>query len=45
VRFAGLNKEDIQVFKDNCRVFGEDFSIDKWAEHCLLIYKNYLEDK
>jgi len=37
-RFLSLKPEEIQVFKDNCRRFANEFSLERWAQRCLEIY-------
>jgi glycosyltransferase involved in cell wall biosynthesis len=38
-QFINLKPEDINVFKSNCRRFRDEFSIEKWAQKCLEIYR------
>ena len=35
LRFISLQPEEIKVFKDNCRRFSEEFSMDNWAKNTL----------
>jgi glycosyltransferase involved in cell wall biosynthesis len=42
IHFINLSQEEIIRFKENCRRFNEDFSINRWAKHCLLIYEDHL---
>jgi glycosyltransferase involved in cell wall biosynthesis len=44
-RFISLKPEAIKKFKDNCRRFCDEFSIDKWAQGCLEIYDSLLSGK
>jgi glycosyltransferase involved in cell wall biosynthesis len=45
LRFLSLKPEEIQVFKDNCRRFANEFSLEKWAQRCLEIYDKLLANK
>lgn len=40
--FINLSQEEIFEFQDNCRRFNKEFSINRWAQQCLLIYKDHL---
>jgi glycosyltransferase involved in cell wall biosynthesis len=42
MRFLSLKPEEIQLMKENCQRFSEEFSIDKWAQGCLEIYDSLL---
>ena len=41
-RFVSLKPEEIKLLKENCRRFGDEFSIDKFAEKCLELYGSLL---
>jgi glycosyltransferase involved in cell wall biosynthesis len=45
MRFMNLSPKSIGIIKKNCRVFSNDFSIDKWAKDCLNIYERILNDE
>jgi glycogen synthase len=38
-RFIDLSLEQRQMFKDNCKRFNQDYSMDRWAKNCLLAYE------
>lgn len=42
IRFGRLAPEQIDIFKDNCHKFANEFPIDKWAGKCLEIYQRML---
>jgi glycosyltransferase involved in cell wall biosynthesis len=42
IYFINLNSGEIQIMKDNCRRFSDEFSMEKWAQGCLEIYDNLL---
>ena len=42
MRFMDLSQEELLNFKENCRRFNEEFSINRWAKQCLLIYADHL---
>jgi glycosyltransferase involved in cell wall biosynthesis len=44
-RFLGLKPEEIEVFKNNCQKFCQEFSLEKWAQRCLEIYEGVLSSK
>ena len=41
-QFIDLSQEEILRFKENCRRFNEEFSINRWAKQCLQIYEDHL---
>lgn len=43
LRFIKLKPEEIKTLKRNCRIFAEEFSMDKWAQKCLEIYNRILD--
>jgi glycosyltransferase involved in cell wall biosynthesis len=45
MRFLSLKPEAIEIFKNNCRRFCDEFSIDKWAQGCLRLYKGSLRSE
>jgi glycosyltransferase involved in cell wall biosynthesis len=44
-RFTSLKPDEIEALKKNCQKFSDEFSIGKWAQGCLEIYKGLLSDK
>ena len=44
-RFINLKPEEIEILKDNCRRFCDEFSIDRWAQGCLAICDSLLRDE
>jgi glycosyltransferase involved in cell wall biosynthesis len=42
IHFLSLKSEEIKVLKDNCSHFAAEFSMDKWAQKCQLIYGRLL---
>ena len=37
--FIDLSEEQELEFKDNCKRFNQDYSMDRWAKGCLLAYR------
>lgn len=42
LRFINLRPKEIKTFKNNCRQFSKEFSIDKWAKGVLSLNGGYL---
>ena len=42
IRFISLKPDDIEILKNNCRRFSQEFSMEKWAQRCLEIYDSLL---
>lgn len=45
IRFINLKPEAIEIFKNNCQRFCDEFSIEKWAQRCLGLYEGLLSNK
>lgn len=37
--FIGLSSEQKKEFKDDCKRFNQDYSMERWAKGCLLAYR------
>jgi glycosyltransferase involved in cell wall biosynthesis len=42
IRFISLKPDDVEILKNNCRRFSQEFSMEKWAQRCLEIYDSLL---
>jgi glycosyltransferase involved in cell wall biosynthesis len=45
IRFLNLKPAEVKEIKNNCHRFAGQFSMDKWSEKCLAIYKTLLANK
>jgi glycosyltransferase involved in cell wall biosynthesis len=42
LQFLNMEPAEIQEFRDNCRRFYDEFSMEKWAQRCVDIYSDLL---